>query len=91
MWAKPRAKTTARGYSAAHQRLRRALLPSAYGTPCVRCGEPMLKGQALHLDHNSQRDGYLGFAHAKCNIKAAAKKARAKQLYGSRPTTAHRW
>ena len=91
VWAKPRAKTSKRGYAGQHQKLRKALLPKAYGTPCVRCGEPMLPGQVLHLDHNDTRTGYLGFAHKDCNLKAAAKKARAKQLYGTRPMTVHRW
>jgi hypothetical protein len=87
--------TTAAGYGNSHQKLRKALLPSAYGTPCVRCGKPMLKGQKLHLDHNDTRTGWLGFSHAACNLRAAAKKARAIQLYGKRPSSmandAHRW
>jgi hypothetical protein len=41
-----RAPKKARGYGYQFQKLRKALLPSAYGTPCVRCGEPMLKGRA---------------------------------------------
>jgi hypothetical protein len=92
--------TTAAGYGNKHQKLRKALLPSAYGTPCVRCGHVMLPGQELHLDHNDTRTGYLGFSHGgrcqvcgkRCNLTAAAKKARAKQLYSKRQTkTVHRW
>lgn len=71
---KVKASTTARGYGSAHQTLRANLLPQAYGKPCTRCGKPMLKGQALHLDHNDTRTGYLGFAHATCNRKAGARK-----------------
>jgi hypothetical protein len=52
----------------------------------------MLPGQKLHLDHNDDRTGWLGFSHAACNLRAAAKKARAIQLAGKRrPNTAHRW
>ena len=98
-WAKTNAKTpggtTKGGWGSQHQKLRKALLPSAYGKPCVRCGLPMLLGQKLHLDHNDNRTGWLGFSHAACNLRAAAKKARAIQLYGKRPsptaTDAHRW
>jgi hypothetical protein len=51
----------------------------------------MLPGQALHLDHNDARTGYLGFSHKSCNLKAAARKARAIQVYGKRIKAAHRW
>jgi len=91
-WAKVTASSAKRGYGAKHRKLRDALLPQAYGQPCVRCGYPMLPGQTLHLDHNDTRTGYLGFAHAHCNVRAAARKARATQLYGTRTATdAHRW
>ena len=96
-WAKAKTPggTTKGGWGNEHQKLRKALLPSAYGKPCVRCGLPMLPGQKLHLDHNDTRTGWLGFSHAMCNLRAAARKARAIQLYGKRPsptaTDAHRW
>ena len=96
-WATPKAPggTTRGGWGNQHQKLRKRLLPSAYGTPCARCGLPMLPGQKLHLDHNDDRTGWIGFSHAACNVRAAAKKARAIQLYGKRPrptaTDAHRW
>jgi hypothetical protein len=68
-----------RGYGYAYQKLRKALLPAAYGTPCVRCGQPRLPGQKLHLNHDDYyRTKLRGFAHAECNIRAAARKARAK-------------
>jgi hypothetical protein len=73
--------TTAAGYGNSHQRLRKALLPQAYGKPCSRCGLPMLPGQALHLDHDDyDRTKYRGFSHAACNVKAAARKGRAQPL-----------
>jgi hypothetical protein len=42
-----------RGYDADHMARREALLPYAYGTPCPRCTEPMLRGQALDLGHST--------------------------------------
>jgi hypothetical protein len=97
-WAKAKTPggTTKGGWGNQHQKLRRALLPTAYGTPCARCGLPMLPGQKLHLDHNDSRTGWLGFSHAACNLRAAAKKARAIQLYSKRrrppaSSDAHRW
>lgn len=90
-WAKTTASSTKRGYGSKHAALRKALLPTAYGTPCARCGMLMLPGQALHLDHNDTRTGYLGFSHKACNLKAAARKARAIQVYGKRAQAAHRW
>jgi hypothetical protein len=64
-----RAPKKARGYGYEFQKLRKQLLPSAYGTPCVRCGEPMLKGQELHLDHADwDRSRILGFSHRACNL-----------------------
>jgi hypothetical protein len=90
--------TTAAGYGTSHQELRKALLPQAYGKPCYRCGKPMLPGQELHLDHTDDRTGYGGFSHRACNLRAAARKARAIQLKrwrggGTVPqaTTVHRW
>jgi hypothetical protein len=98
-WAKTTRSSTKRGYGQTHRKLRAALLPQAYGQPCARCGHPMLPGQVLHLDHNDARTGYLGFSHGsrchicgrRCNLRAAAKKARAIQVYGKRVKAAHRW
>jgi hypothetical protein len=89
----PRAPKGERGYDYRYKKIRKQLLPKAYGTPCARCGELMLPGQQLHLDHDDwDRTKLLGFSHAKCNLRAAAKKARAIQLYGKRrKTDAHRW
>jgi hypothetical protein len=93
-WSAPKAPKGERGYGYQYQKLRKALLPSAYGTPCVRCGQPMLPGQKLHLDHDDyDRTKLRGFAHAACNIRAAARKARAIQIAAkqraNRPV--HRW
>ena len=39
-------------YDADHRRRRELALKEAYGKPCPRCGEPMLKGQALDFGHS---------------------------------------
>jgi hypothetical protein len=93
----PRAPKKERGYGYEFQKTRKNLLPSAYGTPCSRCGLPMLPGQKLHLDHADwDRTKLLGFSHAACNLRAAAKKARAIQLAAKMGKTrtgrpVHRW
>lgn len=71
--------TTARGYGAEHQRLRAALLPQAWGRPCTRCGQPLVPGQQVDLDHTDDRSAYQGFAHRHCNRKFGAKKGNAKR------------
>lgn len=42
-------------YGADHRRRRKLALPEAYGKPCPRCGEPMLKGQRLDFGHSTDR------------------------------------
>jgi hypothetical protein len=103
-WAKTKTPggTTKGGWGNQHQKLRAAAARRHQPTdPCARCGHvlgPM--GPWLHWDHNDTRSGYLGFSHgrrpclicgARCNLKAAARKARVIQLYGKRPKTVHRW
>lgn len=66
-----------RGYDRSHRAIRQAGLPAAYGTPCARCGETMLEGQNLDLDHTDDRTGYLGFSHRACNRAAGAAAANA--------------
>lgn len=85
---KPRGSTAARGYGYDHERLRRALLPTAYGKPCPHCGEPMLRGQPLDLDHTDDRAAYRGMAHASCNRSAGA---RSKQRQQPPAGTSRRW
>lgn len=70
---KPKGSTAARGYGYGHERLRKALLPSAYGQPCHHCGQTMLRSQALDLDHTPDRSGYRGMAHASCNRRDGAR------------------
>src|SRR6266566_5595456 len=66
-----RLTTGQRGYGPEHQKLRKRLLPYAYGTPCPRCGKTMEVGQQLHLGHSDDRRSYTGMEHAECNLKAA--------------------
>jgi hypothetical protein len=96
-WAKQQAPRKARGYGYDFVKLRRALLPSAYGKPCVRCGQLMLPGQKLHLDHDDwDRSIIRGFAHAICNLRAAGRKGKAVQRMAKQGRTkinkpVHRW
>lgn len=48
---KQRGTASQRGYGVAHKKTRRQLLPKAIGTACPLCGQPMLAGQPLDLDH----------------------------------------
>ena len=53
---------------------------------CARCGltgrrhlinkheKDRLGRSALHYDHTDARDGYLGFSHRACNVRAGAAK-----------------
>ena len=96
-WVKQQAPKKQRGYGYQFVKLRRALLPSAYGKPCVRCGQLMLPGQKLHLDHDDwDRSIILGFSHERCNLKAAGRKGKAVQRMAKQSRTksnkpAHRW
>lgn len=64
-------------YGRAHRAIRRRLAADAVGTPCVRCGVPIVPGDELDLDHTDDGRGYLGMAHASCNRAAGARKANA--------------
>lgn len=61
-------------YGADHRALRRALLPTVYGTPCARCGRLMVYGEPVDLDHRDDGAGYLGMSHRACNGAAGARK-----------------
>jgi hypothetical protein len=80
-----------RDYGTQHRTLRRALLPLAIGTPCVRCGNPMLQGQKLDLDHTDDRKGYKGFAHAECNRRAGAYRQNHSHPENPPPRTSTKW
>lgn len=66
-------------YDAEHRATRAKLLPLAYGRLCpLNCGELMLKGQKLDLDHvtplmfGQPDDGRRQIAHAHCNRRQGA-------------------
>jgi hypothetical protein len=66
----------ARGYTSAHVARRRQLEPlvATGQVSCSRCGELIQPDEAWHLDHRDDRRGYLGAAHAECNLRAAGRK-----------------
>jgi 5-methylcytosine-specific restriction endonuclease McrA len=73
-----RGTTTERGYGSDHQHRRTALLPAAYGEICPLCGEVMLPGQALALDHTvplAEDRSSVGdrIVHAECNSRDGQK------------------
>ena len=77
---KPPGATTAGGWGEPHQRRRAAIAPIVNaGKAVCRCNQPIWPGQEWHLDHNDASDGYLGVAHARCNLAAGAHKANGKR------------
>lgn len=78
-WSNSRPRSAAYGTSHARARATAAAAHQPWH-PCTRCGQslgPM--SPDLHLDHTDDRTRYAGFAHARCNIRAGARKARASQ------------
>ena len=76
-----RGTTTSRGLGWEHQKRRAAGLPFAYGRLCALCGEVMLEGQPLDLDHSTPRahdPASVGdrFVHASCNRSAGGRTRR---------------
>lgn len=71
---------------AEHKATKARLLPDAYGKPCPRCGDPMLKGQDLDLGHtvdladdpNAKGDR---IEHEHCNRKAGAEAQQRRRRY----------
>ena len=89
----PDGRTTAeRGYGWQHQQTRKEWAARHQPMdPCVRCGEPLgAMGPDLHLDHNAQRTGYAGLAHAACNRSAGVRAANAKRGRQTQPYRAPR-
>lgn len=81
-FAKPKASSTARGYGQQHREARArwlAELNRLGSLPCTRCPRPVLPGQAVHLDHTDDRGSYIGLAHARCNVRAGARRGRQLQ------------
>jgi hypothetical protein len=74
-----RPSTTARGYGASHQALRKQLAPlvAAGCCRCSRCGELIKPGELWDLDHNDlDRTRYNGPAHRHHNRATATRRAR---------------
>jgi hypothetical protein len=64
--------------STAHRAERKrwaAMLDEEGSLPCTRCQYPVTRDQLWHLDHSEDRSGYLGVAHARCNLQAGAAKS----------------
>jgi hypothetical protein len=76
MAARARRSSRAKGSETntyAHKRERRqwlARLAAAGSLPCTRCGQPVLPGMLIDLDHDDSRLFYLGLAHRSCNRRA---------------------
>jgi hypothetical protein len=62
---------------------------------CARCGEPIHpEDDDWHLDHNADRNGYLGPSHARCNLAAGAAVVngrRSAQAQPDQPEKPYRW
>ena len=89
---KPKASRHARGYGSARESRRRSLESYVRSGRafCTRCGQLIQPGETWHLDHRDDRAGYLGAAHAVCNLRAAAAKTNEKRAR-SRESTLLRW
>lgn len=66
-------------YGHYHRKVRRALLPFAYGRPCLHCGQLMLPGQRLALDHTADGSAYRGIVHGSCNESEGGRRGNQKQ------------
>jgi hypothetical protein len=65
-----RPSSSARGYGADHQRLRKRWAPrvAAGGVTCARCSLPIHPGEPWDLGHDdADRRRYNGPEHARCN------------------------
>jgi hypothetical protein len=78
-WSNARPRSAS--YGTAHVKARREAAARHHPEdPCTRCGHPLgPMGRWLHYDHSADRTHYLGFAHARCNVRAGARAGRARQ------------
>ena len=84
-WARPKAPKGDRGTGTPTRSYAKPYspAPTAHHARAADC--PCSPGQKLHLDHDDwDRTKLRGFSHAECNIRAAAKKARAIQIAAKR-------
>lgn len=72
-----RPSTSARGYGAVHQSVRRQLSPlvASGAVRCARCGQPILAGEPWDLGHSADRTHYRGAEHRRCNRATATHRA----------------
>lgn len=70
--------------SAEHRAMRKVLMAEidAGRGRCCRCSGFIAPGSRWHADHNDNRTGYLGAAHERCNLSAAAVKGAQKRNRG---------
>lgn len=88
----PAAQARAAQYaSTEHRKLRKqyqALIDAGQGscteTVCVHQSRRIPPGAPWHLAHTPDRQNYLGPAHPRCNLRAAAKAGNAQQRASSR-------
>ena len=66
-------------YGHLHRLIRAALVPQAYGRPCIHCGRVMLPGQPLALDHTADGSGYRGIVHLRCNAQEGGRRGAARK------------
>ena len=68
----------ARGYNAAHRRLRQALAPLVIAglATCARCGQEIRPGESWDLGHSDDRTFYNGPEHQYCNRARIASQPR---------------
>lgn len=69
-------KAHAAKYGTKHRRLRKIIqkkMDAGQQFHCVRCNQPIIRGQAWHLDHQDDGINYRGPAHQKCNTREAAR------------------
>ena len=73
-----------RGYGSTHDARRRQVKPlvDSGNAVCSRCGNPISPREQWHLDHTDDRTGYLGVAHAYCNLRAAGIKTAKLRKFG---------
>jgi hypothetical protein len=66
-------------WSGPHRRLSEQMRARAIGQICHFCGQPMLPGQPLDLDHAPDGRGYRGVTHRHCNRADGGRKSLAIQ------------
>lgn len=67
-------------YGSAYKKLRAATKEAAIGTPCRRCGLPMLNPDDMDLGHDDVTGEIAGWEHGRgCNRAAGAHKLNAQK------------